>query len=141
MVDLQKSIGVARMNLRMLLRSAKQAAFLAVIAGVVASGSLYMLGYMDMARGLGWGILGSVGYFGLLWFQLSRNWEAEPTEAVAEIQSGWMERMAYMAVICGVAWFIPGVHLAGVLIGLLCLHFVVFGWALIILAKDAKKTD
>ena len=82
---------------------------------------------------------GSLGYFGLMWHQLVKNRDAEPMEAVAEIQGGWVERVLYMGSVCGIAWFIPGIEFAGVLIGLLCLHVAVFIWGIVALTKSARR--
>ena len=60
-------------------------------------------------------------------------------EAVAELQSGWVERTLYTAVVCVVAYFLPGVHFAGVLIGLLALHGTVVIWGMIALSKLVAK--
>ena len=105
------------------------------ILGLLICGSLRLSGYGEFAGGLLVGMLGSIGYFGLMWRQLVKNRDAEPSEAVKEIQGGWVERVLYMGGVCAVAWFIPGIHFAGVLIGLLSLHVAVFVWGLFALAK------
>ena len=109
------------------------------ILGLLICGSLQMFGYAEFARGLFIGMLGSVGYIGLIWRQLVKNRDAEPADAVAEIQGGWVERALYMGVVCAVAWFIPGIQFAGVLIGLLSLHGAVFIWGVFALAKTTPK--
>lgn len=109
------------------------------VLGLLVCGSLRLFGYAEMAGGLLVGMLGSLGYFGLMWHQLVKNRDAEPMEAVAEIQGGWVERVLYMGSVCGIAWFIPGIEFAGVLIGLLCLHVAVFIWGIVALTKSARR--
>ena len=125
--------------MRAIVRSAKQAGMFCGVTGLVVSASFYMLGYSSFALGLFIGIMGGIGFFFLMWRQLKQNWEDDPKEAVAELQSGWVERALYVGGICAVAWFIPGVHFGGVLIGLLSLHIVVFVWGLIAAAKQGGK--
>jgi hypothetical protein len=122
--------------MRALLRSAKQVGMFCMIAALLLCGSLYMLGYPSFAWGLFIGMMGGLGFLGLLVYQLKKNMDAPPVDAVAELQSGWVERALYMGVVCLVAWFIPGVHFGGVLIGLLGLHVAVFIWGLVNLAKS-----
>jgi len=124
-----------------LARSIKQASVFCSAVGLLICGSLQLFGYEEFARGLLVGMAGSAGYLGLLWWQLSKNRDAEPAEAVAELQGGWVERVLYMGAVCAVAWFLPGVHFAGVLIGLLCLHAAVFIWGLFALSKSMKKNN
>jgi hypothetical protein len=124
------------MKMRALARSAKQAAMLSGVIGTLVSGIFYLLGYPDFARGLLIGILSGIGYFYLMWQQLRQTLDLEDQkEAVAELRSGWVERSLYTAGVCIVAYFLPGVHFAGVLIGLLALHGVVFIWGVVALAK------
>lgn len=120
-------------------RSVKQAGMFSAIVGLLACGSLQMLGYGEMARGLLLGMAGSAGYLWVMWRQLQKNRDAEPAEAVAELQGGWVERALFVGVFCAIAWFVPGVHFAGVLIGLLFLHLIVFIWALVALSKTMGK--
>lgn len=122
-----------------LARSIKQASMFCSVVGLLVCGSLQLFGYAEFARGLLVGMIGSAGYLGLMWRQLSKNRDAEPAEAVAELQGGWVERALFMGIFCGVAWFIPGVQFAGVLIGLLALHVAVFVWGLFAVAKIMKK--
>ena len=53
---------------------------------------------------------------------------------------GWNGAL-YMGVVCAVAWFIPGIQFAGVLIGLLSLHGAVFIWGVFALAKTTTKIN
>ena len=110
-----------------------------LILGLLVCGSLQLFGRTELAGGLFVGMVGSVGYFGLLRHQLLKNREAEPTEAVAELQGGWVERVLYLGAVCAVAWFIPGIQFAGVLIGLLSMHGAVFIWGVIALTKSGRK--
>jgi hypothetical protein len=120
-------------------RSIKQATLFCSVFGLLVCGSLQMFGYAEFARGLLVGMIGSAGYLALMWRQLAKNCEAEPAEAVAELQGGWVERALFMGFFCGIAWFIPGVQFAGVLIGLLSLHVAVFIWGLFAMSKIMQK--
>ena len=117
----------------------KQAGMICAVLGLLVCGSLQLFGRTEMAAGLLVGMLGSAGYFGLMWRQLVKNRDAAPEEAVAELQGGWVERALYMGAVCGIAWFIPGVQFAGVLIGLLSMHAAVFVWGLVALAKSRRR--
>ena len=126
--------------MRALARSAKQAAMISAVAGALVSGIVYLLGYPEFSRGLLIGIFAGIGFFYLMWRQLKQNLDrADHNEAVAELQSGWVERSLYIGVICLAAYFIPGVHFAGVLIGLLSLHGVVVLWGMIALSKILRE--
>lgn len=118
-------------------RAAKQAATLSVVLGILICYSVYLFGYLSFALGLMFGILGGIGYFFLLGWQLDRVRDSETREAVAEIQSGWVERGGYIAALCLLGYFIPGLHFAGVLIGLLSQHLVIFIWGLIVYLRNS----
>ena len=120
-------------------RSIKQAGMVCAVIGLLVCGSLKMYGHVDWAGGLMVGMVGGAGYFGLIWYQLKKNRDSEPAEAVADLQGGWVERALYMGGVCAAAWFIPGINFAGVLIGLLSLHVAVFIWGLIALTKSVRK--
>ncbi len=122
--------------MRILARSAKQAAMLSGVIGTLVAGIVYIVGYPEFSRGLLIGIFGGIGFFYIMWRQLKQNLNREDgKEAVAELQSGWVERTLYTALVCIVSYFLPGVHFAGVLIGLLALHGVVVIWGMIALSK------
>ena len=122
-----------------LMRSAKQAAMLSAIIGALVVGIVYLLGYPEFSRGLFIGSYAGIGFFYIMWRQLKQAMAAtDAQEAVAELKSGWVERTLYTAAVCLAAYFAPGVHFAGVLIGLLALHGVVVLWGVITLAKISK---
>ena len=126
--------------MRILARSAKQAAMLSGVIGALVAGIVYILGYPEFSRGLLIGIFGGIGFFYIMWRQLKHTMDLpDEKEAVAELQSGWVERTLYTAVVCVVAYFLPGVHFAGVLIGLLALHGIVVIWGMIALSKLVAK--
>jgi ATP synthase I chain len=128
------------MNMRILARSAKQAAMLSGVIGALLAGIIYTLGYPEFSRGLLIGNFAGIGFFYIMWRQLTQTLAmADEKEAVAELQSGWVERTLYTAVVCVVSYFLPGVHFAGVLIGLLALHGVVVIWGVVALAKGAAE--
>lgn len=120
-------------------RSIKQAGMVCGILGLLVCGSLQLLGRTELSGGLLVGMIGGIGYFGLMWRQLVKNRDAAPEEAVAELQGGWVERALYMGSVCAIAWFIPGIQFAGVLIGLLSIHAAVFIWGVIALSKSLRK--
>ena len=126
--------------MRILARSAKQAAMLSSVIGALVAGIVYIVGYAEFSRGLLIGFFGGIGFFYIMWRQLKQTMTlVDEKEAVAELQSGWVERTLYTAVVCVVAYFLPGVHFAGVLIGLLALHGVVVLWGMIALSKLVAK--
>lgn len=123
----------------MLARSAKQAMMLSAVIGALIVGIVHTLGYPEFSRGLLVGIYAGIGFFYIMWRQLKTTMAlADVKEAVAELKSGWVERTLYTAVVCLVAYFIPGIHFAGVLIGLLALHGVVVIWGVVALAKGGN---
>jgi MFS superfamily sulfate permease-like transporter len=125
-----------------LTRSAKQAAMLSAIISALLAGIVYLLGYPEFSRGLLIGMLAGVGFFYIMWRQLKQTMAIDDVkEAVAELKSGWVERTLYTVVVCLGAYFAPGVHFAGVLIGLLALHGVVVIWGGISLVKINKQGE
>ncbi len=123
-----------------LMRSAKQAAMLSAVIGALIAGIVFLLGYPEFSRGLLIGIFAGIGFFYIMWRQLKQTMAlTDVKEAVAELKSGWVERTLYTAVVCVGAYFVPGVHFAGVLIGLLALHGVVVIWGVMALAKGGKE--
>lgn len=125
-----------------LLRSAKQAAMIAAVISALIVGIVYLLGYPEFSRGLFVGSYAGIGFFYIMWRQLKNAMAlADVKEAVAELKSGWVERTLYTAIVCIAAYFAPGVHFAGVLIGLLALHGVVVIWGGISLAKINKLDE
>ena len=125
-----------------LTRSAKQAAMLSAVISALIAGIVYLLGYPEFSRGLLIGMLAGVGFFYIMWRQLKQTMALDDVkEAVAELKSGWVERTLYTAIVCIAAYFTPGVHFAGVLIGLLALHGVVVIWGGISLAKINKLDE
>ena len=126
--------------MRILARSAKQAAMLSAVIGALVSGIVYILGYPEFSRGLLIGIFAGIGFFYIMWRQLKQTLSLPgEKEAVAELQSGWVERTLYTAVVCLATYFVPGVHFAGVLIGLLALHGVVVIWGVVALSKGGAE--
>lgn len=125
-----------------LLRSAKQAAMIAAVISALIVGIVYLLGYLEFSRGLFVGSYAGIGFFYIMWRQLKNAMAlVDVKEAVAELKSGWVERTLYTAIVCIAAYFTPGVHFAGVLIGLLALHGVVVIWGGISLAKINKLDE
>ena len=123
-----------------LLRSAKQAAMIAAVISALIVGIVYLLGYLEFSRGLFVGSYAGIGFFYIMWRQLKNAMAlVDVKEAVAELKSGWVERTLYTAVVCLGAFFAPGVHFAGVLIGLLALHGVVVIWGVIALSKGGSQ--
>ena len=123
-----------------LLRSAKQAAMIAAVISALIVGIVYLLGYLEFSRGLFVGSYAGIGFFYIMWRQLKNAMAlVDVKEAVAELKSGWVERTLYTAVVCLGAFFAPGVHFAGVLIGLLALHGVVVIWGVIALSKGGSR--
>ena len=120
-------------------RSIKQAGMICGVLGLLVCGSLNMFGWGALAGGLLVGMIGSAGYFMLMWRQLVKNRDAEPTAAVAELQGGWVERALYMGTVCAIGWFIPGISFAGVLVGLLSLHAAILVWGVVALAKARRR--
>jgi len=120
-------------------QAARQAVLLVLTFGTLLCSGIYFFGYPDMALGLLVGFIGSAIYFALLWYQLFQNIDAEPTAAVHAIMGGWVERLLTVLIIVGIASFLPGVNLAGVLIGFFVLYFLFLLWGTLYVTKRKAR--